>query len=250
MAVAVTTGTRGRAARLTRMLAWGAVGGAFAGFLVGGVLGRLAMRLLAVTSPGARGGITDDQAVVGEISVGGSGFLAFFTIALGAVGGLVYLWVRRVLPGTTRGRVLGYGLFTGAVGGALFVHDHPSFDYTVLTPAWLAVALFVALPAAYGLAVAALVEALERGADRVPLWLVSVVGGAALALAFFLTVPMVAVAYVVGLVPAINRAWRSPAVTVAGRLLYAVAVLWGGYGLVADIASIATGIPSPMPFNF
>jgi hypothetical protein len=57
--------------------------------------------------------------------------------------------------------VLGFAVLAGAVGGALFVHDFPSFDYTVLTPTWLAVALFVALPLVYGMVVALLVEGLD-----------------------------------------------------------------------------------------
>ena len=52
---------------LARTLSVGAVAGAICGLLVGGVLGRLAMRLLAVTSgESAQGGVTDDQAIVGR----------------------------------------------------------------------------------------------------------------------------------------------------------------------------------------
>jgi hypothetical protein len=47
------------------------------GLLVGGVLGRLAMRLLAVTSgQSAQGGVTDDQAIVGEATLRGTVTLA------------------------------------------------------------------------------------------------------------------------------------------------------------------------------
>jgi hypothetical protein len=109
---------------------------------VGGVLGRLAMRLLAVTSgQSAQGGVTDDQAIVGEVTLRGTVTLALICTGLGALGGLIYLCVRRVLPDCLRGRILGYGLFSGAIGGALFVHEHGSFDYTVHAPAWLAVAM-------------------------------------------------------------------------------------------------------------
>jgi len=99
------------------------------------VLGRLAMRLLAVTSgQSAQGGVTDDQAIVGEVTLRGTVTLALICTGLGALGGLIYLCVRRVLPDSLRGRILGYGLFSGAIGGALFVHEHGSFDYTVLAP--------------------------------------------------------------------------------------------------------------------
>ena len=55
-----------RAGELARTMGGGALLGALSGLLVGGVLGRLAMRLLAVTSPAAaQGRLTDDQALVG-----------------------------------------------------------------------------------------------------------------------------------------------------------------------------------------
>jgi hypothetical protein len=86
-----------------------------------------------------------------------------------------------VLPDSLRGRILGYGLFSGAIGGAFFVHEHGSFDYTVLAPAWLAVAMFVALPLLFGLTVPALVEVTDREGGlgrRVPLVvLVALVAG-------------------------------------------------------------------------
>ena len=51
------------AVSLARTLSVAALAGAAGGFVVGGVLGRLGMRLLAVTSPYAHGGLTDDQAL-------------------------------------------------------------------------------------------------------------------------------------------------------------------------------------------
>ena len=164
---------RVRLLALARTLSVGAVAGAICGLLVGGVLGRLAMRLLAVTSgQSAQGGVTDDEAIVGEVTLRGTVTLALICTGLGALGGLIYLWVRRVLPDSLRGRVIGYGLFSGAVGGAFFVHEHGSFDYTVVAPAWLAVAMFVALPLLFGLTVPALVEVTDREGGlgrRVPL---------------------------------------------------------------------------------
>src|SRR5215203_219267 len=164
---------RVRLLALARTLSVGAVAGAICGLLVGGVLGRFAMRLLAVTSGrSAQGGVTDDQAIVGEVTLRGTVTLALICTGLGALGGLIYLCVRRVLPDSLRERILGYGLFSGAIGGALFVHEHGSFDYTGLAPAWLAVAMFVALPLLFGLTVPALVEVTDRKGGlgrRVPL---------------------------------------------------------------------------------
>jgi len=235
---------RVRSLALARTLSVGAAAGAICGLLVGGVLGRLAMRLLAVTSgQAAQGGVTDDQAIVGEVTLRGTVTLALICTGLGALGGLIYLWVRRVLPDSLRGRVLGYGLFSGAVGGALFVHEHGSFDYTVLAPAWLAVAMFVALPLLFGLTVPALVDVADRegGLGRsVPLVVLVVLALSVVWPSLILTAVFIGVAFAVVMVPSARRAWNSLAVTVAGKVLYTILVLWGVYGLIADCVSIAT----------
>ena len=147
-------GTAGLHTALVTVVAGGA-----SGLVAGGILGRLGMRLLALTSPQiAQGRLTDDAARVGEFSLGGSVRLAVALAVAGGVLSPVYLVVRRVLPRRRALRIGGTGLLTGAVGGALLVHDHPSFDYSILQPTWLAVALFVAVPAAYGALLAFLVE--------------------------------------------------------------------------------------------
>lgn len=244
---------RTRAWALARTVAGGALAGALAGLLVGGVLGRLAMRLLAATSPAwAQGGMTDDQAVVGVVSLSGTLGLALVTSVLGAVGGLVYLWVRRVLPPSRAARVGLYGLFTGSVGGALFVHDHPSFDYTVLEPAWLSVLLFVALPLLFGVGVAALVEVGDGPGGvlrRAPEGLVVALGLLVTVPALPLAGPVLLVAFVIALVPPLRRLWDSHAVTVAGAALFVLLVLWGVYGIATDVLSIATDRPSTAPLH-
>jgi hypothetical protein len=242
-----------RAGMLARTMAGGAVLGALSGLLVGGVLGRLAMRLLAVTSPAsAQGRLTDDQALVGTISVSGTLGLALVTTISGALAGLIYLWVRRVLPTSRRGRIAGFAVLTGSLGGALFVHDHPSFDYTVLSPTWLAVLLFVALPLVYGLLVSMLVETLDRPGGwlrRRPAWLVTALGVLAVAPVLPLAAPGVLAAFVIGLSSRLRTVWHSRPVTVAGVALFALLVLWGGYGLVVDVVSVATDSPSTAPLN-
>jgi len=193
--------------------------GAVSGFLVGGVGGRVAMRVLALTSPDiAQGRLTDDAARVGAFSLGGSLALALALSMVGAVVGMSYLVVRRVLPQSRRGRMAGYALFTGVVGGAALVHDHPSFDYTILQPTWLAVALFILIPTVYGAMVAWIVESWPE-ADRAP------AGG-----------PLAAI-------------WRSRSITALGTVLYWAVVCWGSYAITADIVSLATDHPSQAPFS-
>lgn len=237
---------------LARTLSIGALAGALSGFVVGGVLGRLGMRLLAVTSPDARGGLTDDQAFVGEITLSGSANLALAVTSFGALAGLVYLWVRRVLPASMRGRVFGYGLFTGSIGGALFVHDHPSFDFTQLSPDWLTVSMFVALPTLFGIVASALTEISERPGSlgqRLPWGVLVVAALIACNVTLIVSAAFIAAAIAVTLVPALRRAWRSRVVTIAGTGLLLLMIAWGLCGIVADIVSIATDQPSRMPFN-
>ena len=126
--------------------------------------------------------------------------------------------MRRILPTSRLGRVAGFALLTGAVGGALLVHDHPSFDYTVLQPTWLAVLLFVLVPTCWGALTASLVELLAPP-----------------------PVPH-------GQAPW-SRAWHSTLVTTIGRLTYGVLVAWGIYGISTDVWSLATDHAAAVPFS-
>ena len=181
-----------------RDIAWwvlvGAAGGAVAGLVVGGVGGRLAMLLLRLTSPDyVIGSISDDGFEIGVVSASTFGLL-FAMAALGAANGVLYAAVREVLP---RGlRLPLWVALAAALGGATIVHED-GLDFTLLEPAALAVALFVALPAVAAGLVVALVErwsARRPWADRrlatglvlaasvgtVALGFAALVGGAAL----------------------------------------------------------------------
>jgi hypothetical protein len=146
-----------------RHAAIGVAAGAVSGFVVGGVLGRLAMLVLRLTSADSVIGVeTDDGFEMGRVTLGGSLNLAFVYTVGGVILGLLYALARRFLP--RRGRLVAFAGVTAALGGATFVHAD-GIDYAVLDPLWLAIAFFVALPALAGLSVAWLVERLEaRGA--------------------------------------------------------------------------------------
>jgi hypothetical protein len=151
-----------------------ATAGFVAGAAVGGVGGRLAMLLLRLTSdPSLHGLETDDGFTIGVVSVS-TIFLVLEMAFLGAIGGLVYLAVRTWLPPSSRSMC--FGALTGVVGGSLVIHPG-GIDFTLIDPPWLAIVLFVALPAAFGVAVAILVERWLQGTSAAtsPAWLAGLV---------------------------------------------------------------------------
>jgi hypothetical protein len=142
-----------------RHAAIGVAAGAVSGFVVGGVLGRLAMLVLRLTTGDrAIGVVTDDGFVVGRVTLTGSLNLAAIYTVFGVVLGLMYSLARRFLP--RRGRILAWSAVTAALGGAAFVQAD-GIDFAVLDPSWLAISFFIALPALAGLGVAWLVERVE-----------------------------------------------------------------------------------------
>jgi hypothetical protein len=143
-----------------RLAAWwvavGLVAGSLAGAVVGGIGGRLAMLVLRLATPDLPVGlISDDGFEIGSFNLRESLGLYAGMAALGAGFGLLYAAVRGLLP--RRGRIVLFGLFGAAVGGASFVHTD-GVDFTLLEPRWFAVASFVALPGLAAAAIAALVE--------------------------------------------------------------------------------------------
>jgi hypothetical protein len=130
------------------------------------------------------------------------------------------------------------------------VHGHGSFDFTELRPVWLAVAVFVALALQYGLAVPAVVDALNGWALRGPDWLVVLLGVAVLVQP---PTMVAALAYggavLIATTAPLNRWWRGRSITVAGTALFAVLVAWGLCGLAVDITSLATATPPTAPFK-
>jgi hypothetical protein len=180
-----------------RAVAWwvlvGAGSGAIAGFLVGGVGGRLAMLLLRLTSPDVvTGVVSDDGFEIGVVSTRTLQLFLAMTM-LGAGAGITYAAVRTAIPRHLR--VPAWTLFTGVAGGASIVHRE-GVDFTLLEPAALAVALFVALPALGGLVAALLVErwvSLDPGAHpRLRVCLAAAALAGTFALVFGVTVGAVA----------------------------------------------------------
>jgi hypothetical protein len=165
------------AARLARYAALMFAAGAAAGVLAAGAGGRLAMRLLAVTSPQSHGQITEGTATIGDITVGGTlGFLAFAGVAAGTLSALLYVVVGSLLPrGRAGGIALGLLLLV-LVGARLEPLRADNFDFNLVGPGWLSVLSFTALAMFQGMVMCALAARLNlhplpvggsRGGSRV-----------------------------------------------------------------------------------
>lgn len=148
---------------LARKLGAASLAGLAAGFAIGGVGGRLAMFVLRLTSPDSlRGVATDDGFDIGSFTTDTIGFVVFAAVA-GALFAVPYLVVRWWLP--ERRRPIQAAVFFGLVGGAAVI-EPGGVDFTFIDPQVLAIVLFIALPAVYGVAMAVGTEWLLDRPDR------------------------------------------------------------------------------------
>jgi hypothetical protein len=140
--------------------------GLVVGLVVGGLGSRLVMRLLAVADPDARGIITENGNVVGEITLGGTVALVLFAgVPSGFLAGLIVFVVRRWLPARSLWRGLALSVVLLALLGRTVI-DPDNFDFFFLDPAGLAVTLFGALFFVAGFALAPLADHWGPGVPR------------------------------------------------------------------------------------
>ena len=137
-----------RWADAARTLATVTLVGAAAGAFVLGVLGRLAMMLLAVLNPEATGVTSDDGFPIGQFTASGSLQLVLAGLQLGILGAFGYVSARGLMVGPSWFRLLSISLGPGLVVGAIVVHTD-GVDFTLLEPPALAVLLFVAIPTVF-----------------------------------------------------------------------------------------------------
>lgn len=209
--------------------------GALSGFLVGGVGGRLAMLILRLASaPSLEGAFTEDGLVIGRFS-GESAFL----LAAATLGGLflapLYVVARDWLP--ARGRPVLFGIWTGVLGGGAILQPAGA-DFVGVGRPWLAVLLFIALPAAFGAVPAALLERwfrTRRPPSVLPMLPLTVLP---------MGIVMLPVLAICALFLALDRhrridgIWRARRMTTMGRITLAAGLCFGLYELALAIPAI------------
>lgn len=218
------------------------VAGISTGVVVAGVGSRLAMLLLRQTSPdGVRGVTSDDGFEIGRFTLSGTYNLLLLGAGVGVIGAAAYRAVSPWLLGPGWFRRSTVATASGAVVGSMLVHDD-GIDFHFLKPLWLAIGLFVALPAVFGLSIAAVVDRLATRPPPVGWrgWWVPVL----LVALFPLVIPIVAVATaVLGVwVPArreITAAGGAPPIVgLVIRSAWAGVALLGVVALANDIQAL------------
>ncbi len=185
-----------RANIVFRRMALLGISSLISGVLVGGVLGRIVMRISAVAAgPEMVGRLTENANRIGEFTIVGTMILIIFVGGFSGVAGSVIVvssdpWLKWLGP--LQG--LGFGLVALAATGDGSPFN--SVDFFILEPRTLNVAMFVGLHFAFGLVVSGLYWLFERtmppAADReqVGYLIITGLGGAGLLLVIALfTVP-------------------------------------------------------------
>ena len=102
------------------------------------------MRIIAITDPSANGALTEDQFIVGEMTLGDTVGLVLLGTFVGAVSGLIYLGLRRWMPVPPAVRGLAFGYGSLVTGGLLFINPD-RVDFRIFEPVLLPIGLFAAL---------------------------------------------------------------------------------------------------------
>ncbi len=224
--------------RLGSSMLLGASSGALAGFLIGGVLGRIAMFVLRLTSPNAViGRESDDGFTIGQISTQ-SLFLIVVTTTLGALVGVAYVATRPAIP--ARWMIAVWTIAGLAVGGSTILKAD-GIDFTELEPQLLSVAMFIAIPGGGAALMAVLVERRRawwwKNRRRTALACIPLIAPVLLILVplagFVALVVVAALASNAHIVHATTRI--GPTLVRAGLVVVAS---WGGWNLIHDVTAI------------
>jgi hypothetical protein len=155
-------------AGILRDIAVGGLAGLFAGVIIGGIGGRIVMRLAAMIVPDAAGLATENGEIVGAVTLPGTLALLFFGgVLAGVVAGTIWVVARPWLPPGRRERLFASIVLALAFGTILLIEaDNP--DFLILRHHPVVVGMLVLLIAITGPAVA-LADAWLDGRLPVPL---------------------------------------------------------------------------------
>lgn len=217
------------------------------GVMVAGVGSRLTMLLLRVTSPERVIGMqSDDDFTIGRFTIAGTYNLLLIGAIVGIVGAAAYRAVAPQLIGPNWFRHLTVGLASGAVVGSMLIHPD-GVDFTELKPTWLAIVLFVALPALFGAFIGTAVDAVGAANSWTSIgrrrWLLPV---ATIALfpptivAVLIVSAAVALAAAIGEIEPIRNLRKSTLGTLAIRTAWLLIALAGLSALIQDITTLTS----------
>ncbi len=152
----------------TRHVAVVGIAGVITGVMVGGLGGRVLMRMSAIAAPDyVTGASTEGGNVIGEITVDGTiALVAFVGILSGLVGAVAYVISEPWLAWTGKWHGLALGLLLLAIGST-GAFDPGNQDFLILGNQELNVAMFVALFIGFGLLVVPIIGRLERSLPQV-----------------------------------------------------------------------------------
>ena len=106
--------------------------------------------------------MTENGNITGEITAGGTfGLIIFVGLISGVIGGLVYVMIRRWLPGGRLLKGVAFGIVLLCFFGTI-VFDADNFDFALFGPRQLSVGLFALLFPLYGVVASLFVERFDR----------------------------------------------------------------------------------------
>jgi hypothetical protein len=220
------------------------VSGVAVGAVVGGLGSRIAMLILRLTSPDSVSGVeSDDGFTIGQVTLGGTYNLIVIGTAVGVIGAAAYVAVRPWLVGPLWLRRATVGATAGLLVGSMLIHAD-GVDFTLLKPLWLAITLFVLLPAVVGVTLAIAVDRVSSPQSRTAQgrvrWALPLILTALVAPAVLLIVPvLLVVAVVLPVARALRRPLRESALSrVAVRVGFAVVPFAGLMALGQDLAEL------------
>lgn len=148
---------------LARHAAIVGIAGVGTGVLIGGLGGRVVMRISAIAAPSfVTGASTEGGNIVGDITVGGTlALIVFVGILAGLVGAVSYLITEPWLAWAGRWHGLVFGGFLLATGSTV-AFEPGNRDFLILGRQELNVAMFAALFVGYGLLIRPMIRTIDH----------------------------------------------------------------------------------------